>query len=132
MLPLFAFANAGITLGGVTADALWGVPMAVFLGLFVGKPLGIYFFSYGFVKMKFCPWPEGMSRINLMAVSLFGGIGFTVSLFIATLSYTTPEHMHFLNEAKLGIFAASILAAVVGIFTLRYELSLENAKAQKS
>lgn len=132
VLPLFAFANAGITLGGVTADALWGVPMAVFLGLFVGKPLGIYFFTYGFVKMRLCPWPEGMSRLNLMAVSLFGGIGFTVSLFIATLSYAGAEHLLFLNEAKLGIFVASIFAAVVGIVTLRYELNLENAKAQKS
>ena len=106
--------------------------MAVFLGLFVGKPLGIYFFTYGFVKMRLCPWPEGMSRLNLMAVSLFGGIGFTVSLFIATLSYAGAEHLLFLNEAKLGIFVASIFAAVVGIVTLRYELNLENAKAQKS
>ncbi len=123
VLPLFAFANAGITLGGVTADALWGVPLAIFLGLFVGKPVGIYFFTVGFLKLKLCPWPQGMNRLNLFGLSILGGIGFTVSLFIATLSYTSAEHLHFLNEAKLGIFTSSILAAVAGMVVLRYTLN---------
>ena len=80
ILPLFAFVNAGVTFGDIQPQTLVNVPLAVFVGLFVGKTLGIFSFSYLFACTPFASMPTGMSKRNLFGVSMLGGIGFTVAL----------------------------------------------------
>ncbi|MDN4752999.1 Na+/H+ antiporter NhaA [Porphyromonadaceae bacterium W3.11] len=127
VLPLFAFANAGVALGGVSASELFGLPLAIFLGLFVGKTIGIFGFTCLFSKLKLIHLSPGITKWNLFGVSIFGGIGFTVSLFIATLAYSglgeTGEIL--LNEAKLGIFAGTIVSGIVGVLVLSTILKKE-------
>ena len=105
ILPLFAFVNAGITFGGISSEGLLGVPLAILLGLFPGKAVGITLFTWVSIRLRLCVAPLGMT--------------FTVSLFIANLSYDSPEFVGLLNEAKLGIFVGSILSGVVGYLLLR-------------
>ena len=119
ILPLFAFVNAGVSLGGVSADMLLGLPLAIFLGLFAGKTVGISLFTWLAIRIKLCVWPEGMNLPRLISLAALGGIGFTVSLFIANLSYGSPELIQLLNEAKLGIFAGTIVSGVVGYLLLK-------------
>ena len=125
ILPLFAFVNAGVSFEGISLDGIWGIPLAIVLGLFVGKPVGITLFTWLAIKFNLCPWPSGMTLRRLVPLSVFGGIGFTVSLFIATLSYggTYPE---LLNQAKLGIFIGTILSGVVGYVCLGRVLKKQN------
>lgn len=127
VLPLFAFANSGITFGGVSAEALLGVPLAIFLGLLVGKTVGIFGFTYIFSKLKIIQLSPGITTKNLFGVSIFGGIGFTVSLFIATLAYQGlgAEGDLLLNEAKLGIFTGTLVSGIVGYFALKSILHSE-------
>lgn len=119
ILPLFAFVNAGITFGGISSEGLLGVPLAILLGLFPGKAVGITLFTWVSIRLRLCIAPEGMTFRRLVSLSVLGGIGFTVSLFIANLSYDSPEFVGLLNEAKLGIFVGSILSGVVGYLLLR-------------
>ena len=124
ILPLFAFANAGIFFGGMTpADAISGVSLAIICGLVLGKFLGIFSFSWLFIKAKIVPMPEGGNWPRMAAVAMLGGIGFTVSIFIATLSF--PEGSKLLNDAKLGILLGSIIAGILGYFMLRLTLPKE-------
>lgn len=120
ILPLFAFVNAGVTFGDIRPDTLWNLPLAVFAGLFVGKTLGIFIFSYLFVKSGLVSMPSGMSKRTLLGVSMLGGIGFTVALFIANLSFdaSTPQGADLLNQAKLGVFAGSFLSGLGGYWLL--------------
>lgn len=120
ILPLFAFVNAGVTFGDIRPDTLWNLPLAVFAGLFVGKTLGIFTFSYLFVKSGLVSMPSGMSKRTLLGVSMLGGIGFTVALFIANLSFdgATPQGADLLNQAKLGVFAGSFLSGLGGYWLL--------------
>lgn len=126
ILPLFAFVNAGVSFEGISSDGLLGLPLAIFLGLFVGKTVGISLFSWVAIKFGLCSWPSGMKPRNLIPLSVFGGIGFTVSLFIASLSYGAG-HEDLLNQAKLGIFVGTIVSGVVGYITLG--MSLDRTKA---
>lgn len=116
ILPLFAFVNAGVALGG-GAEGLFGVPLAIFLGLFPGKAIGITLFTWVAIKLGICPCPNGMTLKRLIPLSVFGGVGFTVSLFIASLAYGT-EYPELLNQAKMGIFAGTILSGLVGYIWL--------------
>lgn len=126
ILPLFAFVNAGVTFGGVSTSELLGIPLAIFLGLFLGKTIGISLFSWLAMRLGICSRPEGMNGPRLVGLSILGGIGFTVSLFIANLSYDSPDMLSLLNEAKLGIFAGTIASGVVGYFVLRHYLPEES------
>lgn len=119
ILPLFAFVNAGVAFDDISSDGLLGVPLAIFLGLFLGKPVGISLFTWVSIKLGVCSWPSGMNVRRLIALSIFGGIGFTVSLFVASLSYNAYPEL--LNQAKLGIFAGTILSGVVGYIWLSHE-----------
>ena len=124
ILPLFAFANAGIFFGGMSiADAVSGVSLAIICGLVLGKFLGIFSFSWFFIKTKIVPMPEGGNWPRMAAVSMLGGIGFTVSIFIATLSF--PEGSQLLNDSKLGILLGSIIAGILGYFLLKLTLPKE-------
>ena len=130
ILPLFAFVNAGISFNSIEPSMLIGIPLGVFSGLFIGKALGIFSFAYLFLKSGMGIFPRGMNVKNLFALSLLGGIGFTVSLFIANLSYTgVPEvGANLLNQAKLGVFAGSLVSGLCGYFLLKKVLPPANPK----
>ena len=130
ILPLFAFVNAGVTFGDIQPQTLVNVPLAVFVGLFVGKPLGIFSFSYLFACTPFASMPTGMSKRNLFGVSMLGGIGFTVALFIANLSFdgSTAAGADLLNQAKLGVFTGSFISGLCGYLVLKWVLPKEKVE----
>ncbi|MBE6304795.1 MAG: Na+/H+ antiporter NhaA [Bacteroidales bacterium] len=120
IVPLFAFANAGIFLLDMEPAAMFeGVSLAIICGLFFGKFLGIFSFSWLTIRLGLAPKPAQSSWIALAAVSMLGGIGFTVSLFIANLSFPDASHVALLNQAKLGIVVGSIISGLVGYLWLR-------------
>ena len=124
ILPLFAFVNAGVHFGGFDLSALAGIPLAIFLGLFVGKTIGIFTFSYLAAKARIVSISPEITKRALFGVSILGGIGFTVSLFIANLSFAAVPDIgdELLNEAKLGIFVGSLISGIVGYFFLKHQL----------
>lgn len=128
IVPLFAFANAGIFFGGMEFSQLFsGIAPAIIIALVVGKFLGIFIFSWLTIMLGLAPMPEGGNWSRLASVSVLGGIGFTVSLFIANLSFgkDIPGLSLLLNEAKLGILVASLLAGVLGWLLLHISLPRE-------
>ncbi len=116
IVPLFAFANAGIFFGDMNPGmVVSGVSLAIILGLVFGKFLGIFLFSWASIKLKIARMPEGTTWASLASVSVLGGIGFTVSLFIANLSFGgDPVTSLLLNEAKLGILVGSLISGIAG------------------
>lgn len=131
IIPLFAFANAGIYFGDLEFSALFhGVAPAIVVGLVVGKFLGIFLFSWLCIKLKLAPMPEDCNYKQLAAISVLGGIGFTVSLFIANLSFGTgdPVLSILLNNAKLGILVGSFLAGFLGWLFLHLTLPKSKPK----
>ncbi|GAL05991.1 Na+/H+ antiporter NhaA [Photobacterium aphoticum] len=118
ILPIFAFANAGISLDGVSLDGLTSMlPLGIALGLLVGKPLGIFTFSYLAVKAGLAKMPEGIGFKHVFAVSVLCGIGFTMSIFISSLAFVgAPED--FSTYSRLGILLGSTVSAVVGYVLL--------------
>ena len=119
IIPLFAFANAGVELKGELAQAFTStVTLGVLLGLLVGKPLGITLFAWLATRLRFAAMPTGCGWRALHGVSWLGGIGFTMSLFITGLAFADEV---LVTDAKVGIFAASIGAAVAGWLLLRRE-----------
>ena len=114
ILPIFAFVNAGIDFSTFAMGGISALPVAVILGLFVGKPVGIFLFTYVYIRLTKHQWSDGVYPAMLFAVSILGGIGFTVSMFIASLSYDVHLHLDWLSEAKLGILAGSLISGVVG------------------
>ncbi|GAJ72252.1 LOW QUALITY PROTEIN: Na+/H+ antiporter NhaA type [Vibrio sp. JCM 18904] len=122
ILPLFAFANAGISLEGVSMSGLTSMlPLGIALGLLVGKPLGIFTFSWAAVKMGVAKLPEGINFKHIFAVSVLCGIGFTMSIFISSLAFgnVSPE---FDTYARLGILMGSTTAALLGYALLHFSL----------
>lgn len=122
VMPLFAFANASITFEHFSISDIEGVTLTVFIALVFGKLIGIFSFTWLAVKSKLLNMPEHMNNKSLLGVSMLGGIGFTVSLFIANLSYTgVPEiGQTLLNQAKLGIISGSVFAGVCGYLLLKH------------
>jgi NhaA family Na+:H+ antiporter len=111
ILPLFAFANAGVALGGAQAPWASSVGLGVLIGLLLGKPIGITLFSWLAVKSGGSALPHGVSWGMLHGAAWLGGIGFTMALFIGGLAFEgTPR----LEEAKLSVLVASAAAAIVG------------------
>ena len=122
ILPLFAFANAGVSLTGVSVDGLFSmVPLGIILGLLVGKPLGITLICWLSVKLKIAVLPENTKMVDIAAVGVLCGIGFTMSIFIASLAFDAA-HEEMVTLAKLGILSGSVLSAVVGYILLRIKL----------
>ncbi|SNY68860.1 Na+/H+ antiporter NhaA [Enterobacter sp. CC120223-11] len=119
ILPLFAFANAGVSLQGVTMEGLTSLlPLGIIAGLFIGKPLGISLFCWLALKLKWATLPAGTTCKQIMAVGVLCGIGFTMSIFIASLAFGNVDPA-LINWAKLGILIGSVLSAVVGYTLLR-------------
>lgn len=116
IMPLFAFANAGVTISGSLADSAGGpVALGIILGLFGGKQLGIFTFSWLSVRFRLASLPRGVTWSHVYGAGLLGGIGFTMSLFIGGLAFSDAL---LLNEAKIGILAASLISGLGGIIFL--------------
>ena len=122
ILPVFAFANSGVVLSGITYEqAFHGVPVGVALGLFLGKQIGIFALCWLFIKLKVATLPSGMTWSGLYGASVLCGIGFTMSLFIGSLAFGETE-FHDMFDERLGIIVGSLLSGVLGFFVLRYSL----------
>jgi len=125
IIPLFAFANAGIDLSQMSVGSLFsGVGLSAMLGLVIGKFIGVFTFSWAAVKAKIVELPEGTTWKAFASVCVICGIGFTVSMFIADLSYAGlgTSGAALLNEAKLGVLCGSVIAAVLGAVLLNKTL----------
>lgn len=116
IIPVFALANAGVSLN-IDMEHLFStnVALGVALGLLVGKVVGVVGFTLLLVKLKVAPFPEGMNVRNLFGLGLLASIGFTMSLFVTSLAFSHEEYM---TQAKIGIFAASIIGGVLGYYVL--------------
>ena len=128
VIPLFAFANAGIDLSQMSFGSLFsGVGLAVMLGLVLGKFIGVFSFSWLAIKLKIVSLPANTTWKAFASVCVICGIGFTVSMFIADLSYSGlgEQGAHLLNQAKLGVLVGSVIAAVLGVILLGKTLPAE-------
>ena len=128
VIPLFAFANAGIDLSQMSLESLFsGVGLAVMLGLVLGKFLGVFSFSWLAVRLRIVNLPAGTDWKSFASVCVVCGIGFTVSMFISDLSYAGlgEAGVTLLNEAKLGVLCGSVISAVLGCVLLNKTLPKE-------
>lgn len=119
ILPLFAFANAGLSLAGLSvSDLLAPIPLGIALGLLIGKPLGVFAFTYVAVRLGLANRPEGASWLQVLGVGAMAGIGFTMSLFIGELAFVESPEAH--DAVRLGVLLGSLASAVAGymIFTM--------------
>ncbi len=118
ILPLFAFVNAGVSLKGISISQMaHPVPLGIILGLFLGKQLGVFGFSYAAIRAKLATLPEEANWRQFYGVSVLTGIGFTMSLFITSLAFEDDRLFHYTD--KLGILLGSLLAGVVGYLVLK-------------
>jgi len=119
IVPLFGFANAGVSLAGVGLDRLLApLPLGIAAGLFLGKQLGIFGGVAAAVRLGLAPPLRGATWLQLWGVAMLGGIGFTMSLFIGALAF--PDDPALVEEAKLGILAGSLFSAIAGYAVLRF------------
>jgi len=117
IMPLFAFANAGVSLEGLTLSSLLNkVPLGIVLGLFVGKQLGVFIFSYISIKLKIAKMPNNSNWFNLYGVGILTGIGFTMSLFVGNLAFV--ENLQYMDGVKIGVLTGSLLSTLCGYFLI--------------
>jgi NhaA family Na+:H+ antiporter len=121
VMPIFAFANAGVALYGLSFDDLFGgIPLGIALGLFIGKQLGIMTFLAVAVRFGIARLPQGITWGQVYGVAVLAGIGFTMSLFIGTLAFSDPEHA---AGVRIGVLAGSTVSAIAGYLILRLSLT---------
>ncbi len=117
IMPLFAFANAGVSLEGLSLNSLLDkVPLGIVLGLFVGKQLGVFVFSYISIKLKVAKMPNNSNWYNFYGVGVLTGIGFTMSLFVGNLAFV--ENMQYIDGVKIGVLTGSLLSTLFGYFLI--------------
>ena len=117
IMPLFAFANAGVSLEGLSFSSLMDkVPLGIVLGLFVGKQLGVFVFSYVSIKLKIAQMPNNSNWFNFYGVGILTGIGFTMSLFVGNLAFV--ENMQYMDGVKIGVLTGSLLSTLAGYFLI--------------
>ena len=117
IMPLFAFANAGVSLDGLSFSSLLDkVPLGIVLGLFLGKQLGVFIFSYISIKLKIAQMPNNSNWFNFYGVGVLTGIGFTMSLFVGNLAFV--ENMQYMNGVKIGVLTGSLLSTLFGYFLI--------------
>ena len=116
IMPVFAFANAGVSLEGLTFKTLLNpVPLGIVLGLFFGKQIGVFVLSYISIKLKFADKPTGSTWPALYAVSILTGIGFTMSLFVGNLAFPNSD---IIDGVKIGVLLGSLFSTVMGYIIL--------------
>jgi len=119
IMPIFAFANAGVSLEGLSfATLLNPVPLGIVCGLFFGKQIGVFLFSYLSIYFKFADKPNNSNLMSLYAVSILTGIGFTMSLFVGNLAFA--NNLEFSDGVKIGVLAGSLLSTLCGYFLLLF------------
>jgi len=117
IMPIFAFANAGVSLQGLNLSSLlMPVPLGIVCGLFFGKQIGVFVFSYLSVKFNYAEKPNNSNWLAFYAVSILTGIGFTMSLFVGNLAFA--ESTQYLDGVKIGVLAGSLLSTLCGYFLL--------------
>ena len=117
IMPIFAFANAGVSLEGLSLQSLLQpVPLGILLGLFIGKQIGVMFFSFFAVKLGVAQMPDNSNWLSLYGVSILTGIGFTMSLFVGNLAFS--ENIQYIDGVKIGVLAGSLLSTLFGYFIL--------------
>ena len=117
IMPLFAFANAGVSLEGLSFSSLMDkVPLGIVLGLFVGKQLGVFIFSYVSIKLKIAQMPNNANWPNFYGVGVLTGIGFTMSLFVGNLAFA--ENIQYMDGVKIGVLTGSLLSTLFGYFLI--------------
>lgn len=128
IIPIFGFANAGVTLIGLSpADLLAPLPLGIALGLLIGKQVGIVGFAWLAVKAGIAKLPEGVGWRKIHGLSLLAAIGFTMSLFIGNLAFADPA---LVDAVKLGVLSGSLIAAIAGFFMLKAALPDEARQAK--
>ena len=128
IVPVFAFANAGVVLQGMTlADLFSPLTLGIALGLFLGKQIGVVALTWLVVVLGWARLPQDVTWRHIYGVACLAGIGFTMSLFIGSLSFDDPLLM---NEVRMGVLSGSALSALVGYLVLRYVAAAAPAKAQ--
>ena len=126
VLPVFAFANAGVNFTGIgTEQLLHGVPLGIALGLLIGKQIGVFGFCWLAIKLKLTQLPDGMSWVSLYGTAALCGIGFTISLFIGSLAFEETS-VNFVFDDRLGILIGSFASGIIGYLVLRKSLSANN------
>ena len=119
VLPMFAFVNAGVDLREVSLESMFGpVPLGIMTGLFLGKQIGVFGFSFIAIKLKLASLPENSNWLQLYAVSVLTGIGFTMSLFVDSLAFSDDALYQYAD--RLAILGASFLSGIVGYILLRF------------
>ena len=119
IMPIFAFANAGVNLTGLSFSSLLApVPLGILLGLFVGKQVGVMVISYLAVKLGAAQMPDKSNWLSLYGVSILTGIGFTMSLFVGNLAFV--ENTQYMDGVKIGVLSGSLLSTIFGYFILLY------------
>ena len=117
IMPLFAFANAGVSLEGLSLSSLMDkVPLGIVMGLFLGKQLGVFLFSYASIKLKIAQMPNNSNWYNFYGVGILTGIGFTMSLFVGNLAFA--ENMQYMDGVKIGVLTGSLLSTLFGYFLI--------------
>ena len=117
IMPIFAFANAGVSLDGLTFSALLNkVPLGIVLGLFLGKQFGVFIFSYVSIKMKIAEMPNNSNWFNFYGVGILTGIGFTMSLFVGNLAFV--DNAQYIDGVKIGVLTGSLLSTLAGYFLI--------------
>ena len=117
IMPLFAFANAGVSLEGLSLSILLDkVPLGIVLGLFFGKQFGVFIFSYISIKLKIAQMPNNSNWYNFYGVGVLTGIGFTMSLFVGNLAFV--ENIQYMDGVKIGVLTGSLLSTLFGYFLI--------------
>ncbi len=117
IMPLFAFANAGVSLEGLSFNSLLDkVPLGIVMGLFVGKQLGVFVFSYISIKLKIAQMPSNTNWFNFYGVGVLTGIGFTMSLFVGNLAFV--DNLEYMDGVKIGVLTGSLLSTLFGYFLI--------------
>ena len=125
IMPLFAFANAGVSLEGVNFNSLLSpVPLGILLGLFFGKQIGVLLFSLASIKLKIAEMPNNANWLNLYGVGILTGIGFTMSLFVGNLAFV--ENVEYMGGVKIGVLTGSLLSTIMGYFLLLFTRKSKN------
>lgn len=120
ILPLFAFANSGVSFEGLSlSSVLDPIPLGIIMGLFLGKQLGVFVFSWVVIRLGISKLPSCVNWMQLYGVSLLCGVGFTMSLFIGSLAYDQGGLNHAVND-KLGILLGSVASGIIGYLVLRF------------